>query len=389
MLTQLLAHAAHRWNKCSFTTTVSLELLNTFSVSFGSVALELFPVIMNFADPETLDDRFKEVIEGVHAAGRRSAEAKGRTYEPKRNGLRVRKALEEAGLLRPLADHSSAAHADRVADADPAGADPADAYRGLDADRAHDADRELDDLAVDADREPVLDRGGQWLANQPYYASETESEEGFLVPEASTDAVVPPVPRTPPRGSRSRSRSPQRPLHPTALECSPTHLLRGPHSLVCERCGDGGPALWMKLSAGPDFGMTAESFAAEQVVSKGMELCYRCSASFMLDIPERFETTGKLEDTVLLKRQVAAGFVVEDDSAGAPESARPLPSRSRSWMQDEHLCVECEAELICWSCTTAEDKSLQLCSKCLAAEALRHHQKNITFKNFVEVTHRH
>ena len=325
---------------------------------------------MDFVDRDALDARFQEVIDGVHAEGRRIAEAKGRTYRPLANGLRVRQALEDAGLLRPLADYSAAARADRAADADLVGADPADLDRDLDADRAPDS-------ALDAHREPVLD-----------YASETEDEDADRAPQAGADAVDPPAPRTPPRGSRSRSRSPQ-PVRATALECSPTHLARGPHSLVCERCGDDGPAMWMKLSAGPDFGVTAESFAANRVVCAGMELCYRCSASFLLDIPERYETSGRIEDTVLLSREVPSGFVRVQTSSADPESARPVYSRSLSWMQEEHLCVQCEAELVCWNVTTAYDKSLQLCSKCFAVEALKHYQKKIAFKSFVEVTHRH
>ena len=304
---------------------------------------------MDFVDRDALEACIQEVTDGVHAEGRRIAEAKGRTYLPEANGLRVRKALEDAGLLALRTALLDAAAAVINVDDD---------------DTQQDGD----------DAEPLADGRAPDAAGGPETPPRAEGRRA-----------------TPPRGSRSRSRSPhvQRPAD-TALMCSPTHLVRGPHRLTCERCGDRVPAMWMKLSAGPAFAAEgSEGFAAERVVSAGMELCYRCTASFMLDIPERFETTGKLEDTVLLCQDTPAGFVAVDFTAGSPESARPLPTRSRSWMQDEHLCCECKAELICWSCINAEDMSLELCSKCFARQLLAHHQKNQVLKKFVEVTHRH
>ena len=57
---------------------------------------------MDFVDRDALEACIQEVTDGVHAEGRRIAEAKGRTYLPEANGLRVRKALEDAGLLRQM-----------------------------------------------------------------------------------------------------------------------------------------------------------------------------------------------------------------------------------------------------------------------------------------------
>ena len=157
--------------------------------------------------------------------------------------------------------------------------------------------------------------------------------------------------------------------------------------------------MFLKLAPGPwyeDGTGVPPNVHGEDLINRGSELCDRCAAVFVLDINYRFETTGEVGDCAIL------GDAHRDkrlrSSHDQPEAHRAQLSRSRSFMQDEHLCELCSSQLVSFLVTRMvpapsselpdDEESLELCPPCTAGQLVACHAQKKDLASLCEILHR-
>lgn len=194
---------------------------------------------------------------------------------------------------------------------------------------------------------------------------------------------------------------PTSPEPPTPQKAGSPEILKSKRAnfATCERCAEELCKVYLKLAPGPwheGEGGGPPNVHGVDVVRRGCELCYRCAAVFLLDVNYRFETTGGMGDCAILSddhRDKRAR-----SSHDEPERHRAQLSRSRSFMQDEHLCELCSNQLVSFQVTRMvpspsselpdEEQSLELCPPCTAGQLVACHGKQTDLANFCEILHR-
>ena len=181
---------------------------------------------------------------------------------------------------------------------------------------------------------------------------------------------------------------------------SPGLVTRRANYATCERCQDEPCKVFLKLKEGPwhegHSGSWSGHCSGEALLSQGQELCLKCTAVYLLDVNFRFETTGVLGNCALLsdehrdKRHRSSG--------DQPEAHRAQLSRSRSFMQTEHLCELCSSELVSFHLTRMvpgpssqlpdDEESLELCPPCTARQCIASHQQKSDLVTFCEILNR-
>ena len=157
--------------------------------------------------------------------------------------------------------------------------------------------------------------------------------------------------------------------------------------------------MFLKLAPGPwyeDGTGVPPNVHGEDLINRGSELCYRCAAVFVLDINYRFETTGEVGDCAVLSDAHRDKRL--RSSHDQPEAHRAQLSRSRSFMQDEHLCELCSSQLVSFLVTRMvpapsselpdDEESLELCPPCTAGQLVACHGKQKDLASFCEILHR-
>ena len=180
---------------------------------------------------------------------------------------------------------------------------------------------------------------------------------------------------TPPRDERHRSRSRSRSPLRASLLATPNCRVRATTS--CSTCLTSPPQIYVNLRTPPGH--------------DGEELCWACCASLIAAMPEQWDCTGRLEDIQVLVAEMPPATPVN------AEEHHPTPTRSRSWLQSENLCEQCNRFLQAFAVQglmhpenprAARYETACLCYYCTASLMLRAHCDLDVIRSVVDIVDR-